>query len=83
MSLLGKDTFFTGSFSMAGRDSAEKYNISAEAKKVEEKEKNNRVFKSFFARDEEWEKKHKHNDNDNENIKRECNLNIDELKIYT
>ena len=80
MSLLGKDTFFTGSFSMAGRDSAEKYNISAEAKKVEEKEKNNRVFKSFFARDEEWEKKHKHNDNDNENIARECNLNIDEIK---
>jgi hypothetical protein len=52
MSLLGKDKFFTGSFSMAGRDSAEKYNITAEAKKVEEKEKN-RVFKSFFSPDTE------------------------------
>ena len=77
MSLLGKDKFFTGSFSMAGRDSAEKYNITAEAKKVEEKEKN-RVFKSFFSPDTEWEEKQE--PNNNENIARECNLNIDEIK---
>ena len=77
MSLLGKDNFFIGSFSMAGRDSAEKYNIVAEANKVEEKEKN-RIFKYFFSPDLEWENENE--DIDNESIEKECNLNIEHIK---
>lgn len=77
MSLLGKDNFFIGAFSMAGRDSAEKYNIAAEANKVEEKEKN-RIFKYFFSPDLEWENENE--DIDNENIEKECNLNIEDIK---
>ena len=77
MSLLGKDTFFSGTFSMAGRDSAEKYNIVAEAKKVDEKAKN-KVFKNFFSPDLEWE--NKRDDIDNENIEKECNIDINDIK---
>ena len=77
MSLLGKDTFFSGTFSMAGRDSAEKYNIVAEAKKVDEKSKN-KVFKNFFSPDLEWE--NQRDDIDNENIKKECNIDINDIK---
>ena len=77
MSLLGKDTFFYGTFSMAGRDSAEKFNIVAEANKAEEKEKN-RYFKYFFSPDVEWE--NEHDDIDNENMEKECKLNIDDIK---
>lgn len=77
MSLLGKDTFFYGTFSMAGRDSAEKFNIVAEANKAEEKEKN-KYFKYFFSPDVEWE--NKHDDIDNENIEKECKLNISDIK---
>ena len=77
MSLLGKDTFFSGTFSMAGRDSAEKYNIVAEAKKVDEKSKN-KVFKNFFSPDLEWE--NKRDDIDNENIEKECNIDINDIK---
>ena len=77
MSLLGKDTFFHGTFSMAGRDSAEKFNIAAEANKAEEKEKN-KFFKNFFSPDLEWE--NKHDDIDNENIEKECDLNVNDIK---
>ena len=77
MSLLGKDTFFSGTFSMAGRDSAEKFNINAEANKVEEKEKN-KVFKYFFSPDIEWENKQE--DIDDDKILKECNININDIK---
>ena len=77
MSLLGKDTFFHGAFSLAGRDSAEKFNIVAEANKADEKEKN-KTFKNFFSPDLEWE--NKNDDIDNENIEKECNLNINDIK---
>ena len=77
MSLLGKDAFFYGTFSMAGRDSAEKFNIVAEANKAEEKEKN-KYFKYFFSPDVEWE--NEHDDIDNENLEKECKLNINDIK---
>ena len=48
MSLLGRDTFFHGTFSMAGRDSVEKFNIATEANKAEEKEIIN-FSKIFFS----------------------------------
>ena len=59
---------------MAGRDSAEKFNIAAEANKAEEKEKN-KFFKNFFSPDLEWEN---NNDDivDNEKVEKECNLKI-------
>lgn len=77
MSLLGKDTFFHGTFSMAGKDSAEKFNIIAEANKAEEKEKN-KYFKYFFSPDAEWENKQE--DIDDTKIEKECNLNINDIK---
>ena len=77
MSLLGKDTFFSGTFSLAGKDSAEKYNIVAEAKKVDEKSKN-KVFKYFFSPDAEWENEHEVIEN--ENIEKECKLNINDIQ---
>ena len=78
MSLLEKDNFFHGLFSLAGRDSAEKYNLFAEVNKIEEKSKN-RTFKIFFSPDLEWEN---NNDDiiDNEKVEKECNLNIDDIK---
>lgn len=78
MSLLEKDNFFHGLFSLAGRDSAEKYNLFAEVNKIEEKSKN-RTFKNFFSPDLEWE-----NDDDdivdNEKVEKECNLNVEDIK---
>jgi len=78
MSLLEKDNFYQGLFSLAGRDSAEKYNLFAEINKLEEKSKN-KVSNNFFSPDLKWE-----NDSDdvidNEKVEKECNLNVEDIK---
>lgn len=79
MSLLEHDNFHSGTFSLAGRDSAEKYNVVAEANKVAEKAYKKPV-KQFFQPDPDWETNVRNDQLGEINILRECNFDIDNIK---
>jgi len=57
MSFLDKDNILNGTYSNAGKASAELYNIIYKENKIQQKEnEKKRYFRDFFSPDEEWEK---------------------------
>lgn len=79
MSISDRDSFLHGTYSLAGRDSAEKYNIFVEFNKLKEKSKNK--YKNFFSPDVKWENnKDEDEEIDDEKIQKECKLNILDIK---
>ena len=56
MSFLDKDSILNGTYSNAGKASAELYNIIYKENKIREKEsEKKKYFRDFFSPDEEWE----------------------------